>query len=81
MKKGIAIVFALGAVAGLGAAVLLFKRVKDELELGLNMTPEDLESTVSSETCECGCEGECECNGECECHCMEEDFAPEETNP
>jgi hypothetical protein len=80
MKKGIAIVFALGAVVGLGAVVLL-KRVKDELELGLNMTPEDLEAPPSHDGCECGCEGECECDGNCECHCAEEDFAPETENP
>lgn len=76
MKKGIAIVAALGLVAG-ATAYFMLKRIKEELEVGLNMNPEDFNTP---DGCECGCEcgSECTCNHEC--NCTEESPAPEEAN-
>ncbi len=71
MKKGIAIVATLGFVAGVTAYFML-KRIKEELEVGLNMEPEEFEH----DGCECG--GECTCGHECDC--SEEPVAPEETD-
>lgn len=71
MKKGIAIVAALGFVAGVTAYFML-KHIKEELEVGLNMDPEEFERGG----CECG--GECTCSHEC--GCSEESAATEEAD-
>ena len=42
MKKGIAIALGIATVTGIALA-LLYKKVVDELETGLNMTSEDCE--------------------------------------
>ena len=71
MKKGIAIVATLGFVAGV-TAYFMYKRIKEELEVGLNMEPEDLEPSG----CECG--GECTCGHGC--NCSEETTTHEEAD-
>ena len=79
MKKGIAIVFALGAVVGF-VAYKAIKQLKDELETGLPMDPDDFGSAAEMhDNCECDCNGDC--NGDCECHRSEENVAPEASNP
>lgn len=66
MKKGIAIVVALGAVVGF-AAYCAFKQIKEELEATMPMDQDDFGNPVVHDNCE----GECECGGECNCGCDE----------
>ena len=68
MKKGIAIVFALGAVAGF-FAYRAIKNLKEELESTMPMDADDFGPPVVQAPTECDCDGECNCGGECECQC------------
>ena len=64
MKKGIAIVFALGAVAGF-FAYRAIKNLKEELESTMPMDADDFGPPVVQDSTECDCDGECD--GECNC--------------
>ena len=78
MKKGIAIVFALGAVAGF-VAYRAFKNIKEELESTMPMDQDDFGDPVVQDHCECG--GDCQCGaGECECHATGVDPVPKEAD-